>query len=68
MRISVRQLKQLIKEAIEEQQEGDFRETQSVDKLLAALRDAESQGDAKKAGVIKDLIIQLLPKNLPRGT
>jgi hypothetical protein len=68
MRISVRQLKQLIKEAIEEHQEGDFRETQSVDKLLAALRDAESQGDAKKAEVIKGLIIQLLPKNLPRGT
>lgn len=67
MRISVRQLKQLIKEAIEERQEGDFRETQSVDELLAALRDAESRKDAQKAEEIKRLIMKLLPGNLLLG-
>jgi vacuolar-type H+-ATPase subunit I/STV1 len=64
MRISVRQLKQLIKEAIEEQQEGDFRETQSVDELLAALKSASSKQQAEE---IKRRIFELLPKNLLLG-
>lgn len=65
MRISVRQLKQLIKEAIEEQQEGDFRETQSVDKLLADLKTASSK---QQADEIKRRIFELLPKNFDLGT
>lgn len=64
MRISVRQLKQLIKEAIQEQQEGDFRQAQSVDELLAALNDASSEQQKKE---IKRRIFELLPKNLLLG-
>lgn len=64
MRISVRQLKQLIKEAIEEQQEGDWKQEQSVDELLAALKSASSKQQAEE---IKRRIFELLPKNLLLG-
>ena len=64
MRISVRQLKQLIKEAIQEQQEGDFRQEQSVDELLAALNNASSKQQKEE---IKRRIFDLLPKNLLLG-
>lgn len=64
MRISVRQLKQLIKEAIQEQQEGDFRQVQSVDELLAALNNASSEQQKEE---IKRRIFDLLPKNLLLG-
>lgn len=75
MRISLRQLKQLIREQVEEtltpaDPDRDARRYMSLDQMLVNLKDAEKSGKMSSEDLeeLKSFIWEKLPKNFDLGT